>query len=135
MSDFNEFLYGRHAVHAALQAGQNLNKIWIAEGSSPQLAAVIAMAGERGIPVAKADRRKLDALVGGENHQGIVASLAEENFVTLEDLMDKIRDKGSDRFVVLLDGLEDPHNVGAILRTAEAAGCQGMVITKHRSVG
>ena len=131
----NDFVYGRHAVQAALQAGQNLNKIWIADGATAQLGQVIAIAKERGIPVAKADRRKLDALVGGENHQGIVAGLAEESFVDLEDLLDRIRDKGAERFLVLLDGLEDPHNMGAVLRTAEAAGCQGMIIPKHRSVG
>ncbi len=132
---FNDYLYGRHAVQAALNAGQNLNKIWVAEGASTNLAQVLAIASERGIPVAKADRRKLDSMVGGENHQGIVASLAEESFTDLEDLLDQIRDQAENRFLVLLDGLEDPHNVGAILRTAEAAGAQGLVMTKHRSVG
>lgn len=139
MTDFSkpmtDYLYGRHAIQAALTAGQNLNKIWIVEGATANLAQILAIASDRGIPVAKADRRKLDGMVAGENHQGVVASLAEENFTDLDDLLDSIRDQGEDRFLVLLDGLEDPHNVGAVLRTAEAAGAQGMVITKHRSVG
>jgi 23S rRNA (guanosine2251-2'-O)-methyltransferase len=131
----NDFLFGRHAVTSALNAGQNLNKIWIAEGAAGNLAQVIAIAKDRGIPVSTVDRRKLDGMVGGENHQGIVASPSEESFVDLEEILDRIRSKGENRFLVLLDGLEDPHNVGAVLRTAEAAGAQGMVITKHRSVG
>lgn len=131
----NDFLFGRHAVQSALNAGQNLNKIWIAEGAAGHLAQVIAIAKDRGIPVSTVDRRKLDGMVGGENHQGIVASPAEESFVDLEEIQERIRGKGENRFLILLDGLEDPHNVGAVLRTAEAAGAQGLVITKHRSVG
>lgn len=131
----SDFLYGRHAVQAALDSDQQLNKIWISEGAEQNIAHLLAKAKQRGIPVAKVDRRKLDSLVQGENHQGIVASLAEEAFVELDDLLERIASLGERRFLLLLDGLEDPHNVGALLRTAEAAGAQGMVVTKHRSVG
>ncbi|MBX6352482.1 MAG: 23S rRNA (guanosine(2251)-2'-O)-methyltransferase RlmB [Thermoflavifilum sp.] len=132
MSDDAEVLYGRHPVLEALKAGRPLNKLWLAEGAEGgSLAEILARAREQGVIIQRVPRQRL-ARLAGENHQGVVAFIAAHEYATLNDVMQ--RDTGHAPLVVLLDELSDPHNLGAIVRSAEAAGAQGVVVPRRRSV-
>ena len=109
-----DFVYGRHAVREALQQPERVNKLWIQEALSP--------------------KAKLQDLVGEVVHQGVVASIAAYEYATLEDVFEKTQEKNEDPFILVLDGIEDPYNLGSILRTADATGVHGIIIPKRRSV-
>ena len=127
------WLTGFHAVEEALSAGRALDRIVIARGRhGERVGAVVQLAKSRGVPVRFEDRAQLDRLAGTSQHQGIVALSAATPAVALEDLL---RAKDSRGLLVLLDGIEDPHNLGAIVRTALAAGAQGVVIPERRAAG
>ena len=116
-----DFVFGRHAVVEALQTPDRVNRVFIQEGSSGRDAAkVIELAREKD-------------LVGNAVHQGLVASIAAYEYADLEDVFKKAEEKGEDPFIVILDGVEDPHNLGSILRTADATGVHGIIIPKRRS--
>ncbi|MDD2433035.1 MAG: 23S rRNA (guanosine(2251)-2'-O)-methyltransferase RlmB [Clostridia bacterium] len=130
-----EFIAGKNPVLEALQAGRPLSKILLAQGlKQSSVKEIMSLARTRQIPYQFVAREKLDALVAGNIHQGIVAEAGVKQYVEWEEIIEKARQKGEDPFVVLLDGLEDPRNLGAILRTAEAVGVHGVIIPKHRSV-
>lgn len=130
-----DIIAGRNAVMEALRAGRPLDSVLIAKGDrSGSLMALTAKCRERGIPVKEVDSRKLDALCG-PNHQGIAAVAACREYATLDDLFAAAQEKGEPPFLVICDELEDPHNLGAVVRTAEAAGAHGVVIPKRRSAG
>lgn len=130
-----DLVAGRNAVAEALRAGRPLDSVLIARGErSGSLVALAAKCRERGIPVKEVDPRKLDALCG-PNHQGIAAVAACREYATLDDLFDLARERGEPPFLVICDELEDPHNLGAVVRTAEAAGAHGVIIPKRRSAG
>lgn len=136
LSRSSEQVYGRNPVLEALRAGRPLNKILIARGERHgSLRQVIGLARERQVPLVYADPRELDALVGGANHQGVVALAAPHHYAELEDILALARARGEDPLVVVLDGIEDPQNLGSLIRTAEAAGAHGIVIPKRRAVG
>ena len=123
-----DLVAGRNAVAEALRAGRPLDSVLIARGErSGSLVALAAKCRERGIPVKEVDPRKLDALCG-PNHQGIAAVAACREYATLDDLFDLARERGEPPFLVICDELEDPHNLGAVVRTAEAAGAHGVII-------
>jgi len=127
------WLTGFHAVEEALAAGRALDRIVIARGRhGERVEAVVQAAKSRGVPVRFEDRAQLDRLAGTSQHQGIAALAAAKPAVGLEDLL---RAKGVRGLLVLLDGIEDPHNLGAIVRTALAAGAQGVVIPERRAAG
>ncbi|NLT58097.1 MAG: 23S rRNA (guanosine(2251)-2'-O)-methyltransferase RlmB [Clostridiales bacterium] len=127
---------GRNAVLEALKSGAQVEKIYIARGERQgSVVRLLAMAREQKIPVSEADRVKLNHLAGSEAHQGVVAVLRPVEYATIEQILDIARQRGEPPFVILCDRLEDPHNLGAILRTAEVAGAHGVIITKHQSVG
>lgn len=130
-----DIIAGRNAVMEALRADRPLDSVLIAKGDrSGSLMALTAKCRERGIPVKEVDSRKLDALCG-PNHQGIAAVAACREYATLDDLFAAAQEKGEPPFLVICDELEDPHNLGAVVRTAEAAGAHGVVIPKRRSAG
>ncbi|HHY06706.1 MAG TPA: 23S rRNA (guanosine(2251)-2'-O)-methyltransferase RlmB [Clostridia bacterium] len=130
-----EFIAGKNPVLEALQAGRPLSKILLAQGlKQSSVKEIMSLARTRQIPYQFVAREKLDALVAGNIHQGIVAEAGVKQYGEWEEIIEKARQKGEDPFVVLLDGLEDPRNLGAILRTAEAVGVHGVIIPKHRSV-
>lgn len=130
-----DIIAGRNAVQEALRAERPIDSLLIARGDrTGSLKALAARCRDRGIPVKEVDPRKLDALAG-PNHQGVAAVAACKETVTLEELYAAAAAKGEPPFFVVCDGLEDPHNLGAVLRTAEAAGAHGVVIPKRRSVG
>ncbi|MGC1829825.1 MAG: 23S rRNA (guanosine(2251)-2'-O)-methyltransferase RlmB [Candidatus Acidiferrales bacterium] len=127
------WLTGFHAVEEALAAGRPLDRIVVARGRhGERIAAVIQLAKSRGVPVRFEDRPQLDRLAGTREHQGIAALAAAKPAVELEDLL---RAKNPRGLLVLLDGVEDPHNLGAIVRTSLAAGAQGVVIPERRAAG
>lgn len=128
-------LVGRNAVMEALRAGRALDSVWIATGERGGSIGVIrAKCKESGVPVKEVDFRKLTT-VGGEHHQGVVAFAACKEYASLEDIFARAEQAGQPPFILVCDGLEDAHNLGAVLRSAEAAGCHGVIIPKRRSVG
>lgn len=128
-------IVGRNAVMEALRSGRALDSVWIASGDrNGSLSAIRAKCRDAGVPVKDVDIRKL-ATVGGGNHQGVVAFAACKEYASLEDIFARAEEAGEPPFILVCDGLEDAHNLGAVLRSAEAAGCHGVIIPKRRSVG
>ncbi|MED4161878.1 23S rRNA (guanosine(2251)-2'-O)-methyltransferase RlmB, partial [Halalkalibacterium halodurans] len=106
------------------------------EGSQKgQMQNVLELAKEQGVLVQHVPKRKLDQLIGHENHQGVVASVAAYEYAEMDDLFQRAAEKGEEPFFIVLDEVEDPHNLGSILRTADAAGVHGVIIPKRRAVG
>jgi rRNA methylase, putative, group 3 len=131
-----QYIGGRHAVLEALRSGRALHKIYVADSPGTSgLAALTAEAKQAGVPVQRVDKRKLDQLAPGVRHQGVVAQTAAYGYAELDDILRAAADSGEAPFLVVLDEIEDPHNLGSILRTAECAGVHGVVIPKRRSVG
>ena len=131
-----DLIEGRNAVSEALRAGRTIDKIYIARGDTDRtLSRIISKARERGIVITECDRRKLDAMSVTGAHQGIIAQAAAREYSTVDDILTFAREKGEDPFVVVCDEISDPHNLGAVLRTAECAGVHGVVIPKRRSAG
>jgi 23S rRNA (guanosine2251-2'-O)-methyltransferase len=131
-----EFIAGKHSVLEALRSGRTIHKIWIAEQAQKHhTQPVVAEAKKQSVVVTQADKRKLDQLVPGVLHQGVVAQVAAHDYVEVEDLLERARSRGEVPFLILLDEIEDPHNLGSILRTADCTGVHGVVIPKRRSVG
>lgn len=135
MMEDQEWIAGKHSLMEALRAGRTINKIWIAEGAQKHLTQpIIAEAKAQGIVVQFVDKRKLDTMVPGVQHQGVVAQAAPYAYAEVEDLLAKAAEQGEAPFLLILDELEDPHNLGSILRTAECTGVHGVIIPKRRSV-
>ncbi len=129
-----DLIAGRNAVMEALKSGRHLDSVLIARGDRQgSIAAIAARCKEQGIPIKEADARKLDAMAA--NHQGVIAIAACKEYVTLEALFEAAAERGEPPFFIVCDELEDPHNLGAILRTAEAAGAHGVIVPRRRSVG
>lgn len=129
-----EWIAGKHSVLEALRAGRTINKIWVAEGAQKHLTQpIVAEAKNRGIIVQTVDKRKLDQMAPGVQHQGVVAQAAPYAYAEVEDLLAKAAERGEPAFLLVLDEIEDPHNLGSILRTAECTGVHGVIIPKRRS--
>ena len=127
---------GRNAVKELLLGGRDVDKLYITsgerEGSINQL---LGIAAERGIPITECDRTRLDTIAKGGRHQGIIAIAAERNYSSIDEILAYAEEKGEPAFVVVCDGVEDPHNLGAIIRSAECVGAHGIIIPKRRAVG
>lgn len=129
-----DMVAGRNAVMEALKGSRSVNKLMIANGSTEgSIKEIIAVAKEKGVNTQYWDRSKLDSIARGIRHQGVLAQVAPVQYAELEDILQVAKDRNEPPFIVLLDELEDPHNLGAILRTADAAGVHGVLIPKHRS--
>lgn len=129
-----EILAGKHSVLEALRAGRTLNKIWIAENAQKALTApIVAEARQAGVIIQHVDKRKLDQLAPGVQHQGVVAQAAPYAYAEVDDLLAAAEAKGEPPFLLLLDEIEDPHNLGSILRTADCTGVHGVIVPKRRS--
>ena len=127
---------GRNAWLEVLKSGRDVEKIIVAKGNTEgTIRRIMAMATERGIVVQQIDRQRLDDMSQTKNHQGIIGFVAAHEYVEIEDIIENAKSKGEDPFIILLDSVTDPHNLGAILRTAEGAGAHGVVIPKRRAVG
>lgn len=132
----NGIVAGRNAVAEALKSGRPIDSLYITRGEhSGSLGALIAQAKRLGAAVKEADPKKLDHLCGGAAHQGVVAVAAEKEYATVDDMLRLAEERGEAPFLIVADGLEDPHNLGAVLRVAECSGAHGVIIPKRRSVG
>ncbi len=125
---------GRNPVTEAIKSGREIDKLLVSakEGSIKK---IVAMAKERGIVVQEVVKSKLDELSDTGAHQGVIALVAAHSYATVEDILKIAEDKGESPFIILLDEITDPHNLGSILRTANAVGAHGIIIPKRRSVG
>ena len=135
MSDEN-IIEGKNAVIEALRAGRPLDKVFLARGSSDKALGFIASnARKAGVAVAECDRRKLDAMSVTGSHQGVIAVAAAREYCSVDDILAHARSLSQEPFVVVCDGLEDPRNLGAVIRCAECAGAHGVIIPRHHSAG
>ena len=127
---------GRNAVTEALRAGTPIDKIYLARGETDAaLGHIASTARSKGVVVVECDRRKLDGMSRTHSHQGVIALAAVREYASVDDILEAARAKGEPPLIVVCDELSDPHNLGAILRTAECAGAHGVIIPKRRSVG
>lgn len=127
---------GRNAVIEALRAGEAIDKIYLAKGDTDRtLGHIASTARAAGVVVVEADRRKLDAMSRTHAHQGVIALAAVREYASVEDILKAAADRGEPPLLVICDEISDPHNLGAIIRTAECAGAHGVVIPKRRSAG
>jgi 23S rRNA (guanosine2251-2'-O)-methyltransferase len=132
----HEFIAGKHSVLEALRSGRTIHKIWISDHiQKATLQVVLEEAKQAGVIVQKTDKRKCDELANGEHNQGIVAQVAAYRYAEIEELFEVARASNLDPFFLILDEIEDPHNLGSIIRTAECAGVHGIIIPKRRSAG
>jgi 23S rRNA (guanosine2251-2'-O)-methyltransferase len=130
----NETIVGRRSVIEALKSNTTINKILLAEGvETGSVVELLSKAKERSVIVQRVPRKKLDQLAPDMNHQGVLAYMAPKEYVELEDLIELAKAKGNQGLLVVLDEIEDPHNLGSIMRSADGAGAQGIVISKRRS--
>lgn len=130
-----EYLTGRNPVIEALASGREIERIYVSEGASGSIAKLRALALDRGVRIDVVERKRLDRMAPGEKHQGVVAEVAEYRYAELEEVFERAEESGEPPFVVILDEIEDPHNLGAIIRTAECAGAHGVIIPKRRACG
>ena len=130
-----DILIGRNAVTEALKAGRGINRLFIAEGVNDiTIKNLISMARERGIILDRVSKSKLNNIANYSGHQGIIAYVAPVAYTDIDDIIAKVKEKKEDPFLVLLDGVEDPHNLGALLRSADAAGVHGILLPKRNNV-
>ena len=131
-----DLIEGRNALSEALKSGRTIDKLYVAEGSGDRsLARLAAQAKEAGAVVVPTDRRKLDQMSPTGAHQGVIAAVAAHEYATVDEILELAAQRGEPPLIVICDELSDPHNLGAILRSAECAGAHGVIIPKRRSVG
>lgn len=132
----DNLIIGRNAVTELLKSGREIENVLIAKGEHEgSINRIIALCKEQHIVIKTVDRRKLDAMCGGANHQGVAANVPSHGYATVEEILTYAQEKGEPPFLILCDEIEDSHNLGAIIRTAEASGAHGIIIPKRRSVG
>jgi len=133
IQDEKQYIIGRGAVTEAIKSGRPVDYVMVAKGSNA--AAVVAIALKNDITVKEVNRTKLDGICPGGNHQGVIAAAAAHSYAEVEDILKIAEEKGEPPFIIISDGLEDPHNLGAVIRTADAVGAHGVIIPKRRAVG
>jgi len=132
----NEIVSGKNPVLEALRSGREMNKVWVAEGvKKAGIAELLQLAKEAGLIVQFVPKNKIDQLTDGAAHQGVAASVAAYRYAEIDELFENAAKRNEDPFFLILDELEDPHNLGSILRTADATGVHGVIIPKRRAVG
>ncbi len=132
----NDVIIGRNAVMEALKSDRAIDAVWVARGErSGSISKIIAMASEKKITVKEVSPAKLEAMSAGGNHQGVCATAAIKEYSSIEDVLKLAEEKGEAPFIIIADEIADPHNLGAIIRTAEAAGAHGVVVSKRRAAG
>ena len=126
---------GRNSVLELLESGKDINKIYITRGERHgSINKIIAMAKERKIIIVEKDRRQMQEIAETENYQGVIAIVPPFEYCEIEDILEEAKNKNEDPLILILDGIEDPHNLGSIIRTAETAGVHGIIIPKRRAV-
>ncbi|MBO4554432.1 MAG: 23S rRNA (guanosine(2251)-2'-O)-methyltransferase RlmB [Clostridia bacterium] len=129
------YIYGRNPVKEAYRAGKTIEKLFILKGEfDPTLSTIRKLAKEQRTVISLVDKYALDKMANGGNHQGVVASVTDFEYSDVDDILALAKEKNEPLLVVILDGITDPHNLGAIIRSAECFGAHGIIIPKHRSV-
>ena len=127
---------GRNSVIELLESDRDINKLYIAKGEKHgSINKIISMAKQKRIVIAEVEKQKLNTMSQTGNHQGVIAIVPPFDYVEVEDILEYAKEKNEDPFILILDGIEDPHNLGSIIRTAETAGVHGIIIPKRRAVG
>ena len=136
-AEINEGLViGRNAARELLKSGRSIDKIFVQKGEREgSIVVLVAEAVSRHIPVVEVEKSKLDKMTGNASHQGIVAMAAEKEYCSIDDILKIAEERGERPFIVIADGITDPHNLGALIRCAEGVGAHGLVIPKRRAVG
>lgn len=130
----SNLIFGRNPCLEAVRSGREIDKLLIAHGvSGGTITAIIAKCKEKGILIKEVSPKKLDMLCGGQNHQGVAVSFAAQKYFEVSDILETAKEKGETPFIIICDEIEDPHNLGAIIRTAECCGAHGIIIPKRRS--
>ena len=130
-----EIIIGRNAVLEALKNNREIEKITVARGAEGSVKQITGKAKAKKIPLYYSDRARMDRDAQGGSHQGVIAVVSDYRYATVDEILAKAEGLGEKPFVMILDGLEDPHNLGAIIRTANLAGAHGVIIPKNRAVG
>ena len=135
-NSYDDIVQGRNAVLELLNSDRDINKIYLQRGEKHgSINEIIKLAKNKKIVLVEVDKNKLDELSNGGNHQGIIAVVPPFNYCEVEDILEETKQKNEEPFIVILDGIEDPHNLGSIIRTAETAGVHGIIIPKRRAAG
>lgn len=130
----NDLIIGRNAVSEAIKSGRAIDTLFVAKGEkNGSLGKIIAMCRENDVVIKEVDRKKLDYMCQGSTHQGVAAFTAAHEYSSVEDILNAAKEKGESPFIIICDEIEDPHNLGAIIRTAEAAGAHGIIIPKRHN--
>lgn len=131
---FDDQIEGRNSVLELLESGKDVNKIYVTRGEKHgSINKILAIAKERKIIVVEKDKKQMDEMAQEENYQGVIAKVPPFEYVEIEDIINAAKEKNEAPFVLILDGIEDPHNLGSIIRTAETAGVHGIIIPKRRA--
>lgn len=134
-NEYDDIVEGRNAVLELLDSDRDINKIFVQSGERHgSINKIIAIAKENKVVVTEVEKSKLDFMSKTKNHQGVIAVVPPFNYCEVEDILEYAKSKNEDVFILILDGIEDPHNLGSIIRTAETAGVHGIIIPKRRSV-
>ena len=132
--EYNDQVEGRNAVLELLESGRDINKILVANGEKHgSIHKILAIAKERKIIVTEIEKNKLNQIAQTPNNQGVIAIVPPYDYCEVEDILDEAKSKNEKPFILILDGIEDPHNLGSIIRTAETAGVHGIIIPKRRA--
>lgn len=131
---FDDQIEGRNSVLELLESGKDINKIFVTRGEKHgSINKILAIAKEKRIIVVEKDKKQMDEMAQEENYQGVIAIVPPFEYVEIEDILETAKERQEDPFVLILDGIEDPHNLGSIIRTAETAGVHGIIIPKRRA--
>ena len=132
---YDDQVEGRNSVLELLESGKDINKIFITKGEKHgSINKIIAMANEKRIIIVEKDKRQMYEMAGTDNFQGVIAIVPPFEYCEIEDILEEAKNKNEEPFILILDGIEDPHNLGSIIRTAETAGVHGIIIPKRRAV-
>ncbi len=137
MIDNNEtgFIFGRNNVMEALKSDRQIDKIFVSDSGGGSLGKIISLASEKRIPIIRMSISKIDSKFPDQNHQGVVAAVAVRDYSTVDDILNLAKDRNEAPFIIIADEIVDPHNLGAIIRSAECFGAHGVIISKRRAVG
>ena len=128
-------IFGRNNVIEALKSDRQIDKLFVAENGGGSIGKIISLASEKRIPIIRMSTSNLDSKFPGENHQGVAAAVAVRDYATVEEILELAKNRGEAPFIIVADEIADPHNLGAIIRSAECFGAHGVIISKRRAVG
>ena len=134
MKEYSDQIEGRNAVLELLESGKDINKIFVEKGEKHgSINKILAKAKERKVIIVEKDKKQMKEMAQVENYQGVIAIVPPFEYCEIEDILEEAKNRNEEPFILILDGIEDPHNLGAIIRTAETAGVHGIVIPKRRA--